>query len=310
MDVQCERCRAGYSVDEARVPDPGVKVACTCGHRFLLRKRVLPVVVPLGADDPGRVLPLSELAPDPDSLDLPSGSETEDPAWAREGSGSPRAPPKPPPPAPPGKPRRRFLWVALIAVGLLAVAAAVMLLRRADTAEVPPPAPAPAPVPAPVVPAPAPVPPPVPTPAPPPVEPTPAPAPPAPSGPSAAPSVPRDPAPSPLARARELRNRGRCEEALDLYGQALARDGRNAVALAGRGACYLDLTQYAQAEASFQAALELDPRNAEALFGLAETYRYMGNKADAVTGYERFLAVRPTGDDAAAARKLIQQLKE
>ena len=41
-------------------------------------------------------------------------------------------------------------------------------------------------------------------------------------------------------------------------------------------------------------------RNADALFGLAETYRYMGNKADAVTAYERFLAVRPTGDDAAA----------
>jgi hypothetical protein len=36
----------------------------------------------------------------------------------------------------------------------------------------------------------------------------------------------------------------------------------------------------------------------------------MGRKADAVAGYERFLSVRPTGDDAAAARRLISQLKE
>ena len=113
-----------------------------------------------------------------------------------------------------------------------------------------------------------------------------------------------------LARAREQRDRGRCEAALDLYGQALAVDGRNAAALAGRGACYLDLSRYAQAEASFEEALESDPRSAESLFGLAETCRYMGRKADAVAWYERFLAVRSTGDDAAAARRLISQLKE
>ena len=113
-----------------------------------------------------------------------------------------------------------------------------------------------------------------------------------------------------LARAREQRDRGRCESALDLYGQALALDGRNAAALAGRGACYLDLSRYVQAEASFEAALDSDPRNAEALYGLAETYRYMGRKADAVAFYERFLAVRPNGDEAAAARRLVSQLKE
>jgi tetratricopeptide (TPR) repeat protein len=113
-----------------------------------------------------------------------------------------------------------------------------------------------------------------------------------------------------LARAREQRDRGRCEAALDLYGQALALDGRNATALTGRGACYLDLSRYVQAEASFVGALDSDPRNAEALYGMAETYRYMGRKGDAVAFYEKFLAVRPTGDDAAAARRLISQLKE
>jgi len=43
---------------------------------------------------------------------------------------------------------------------------------------------------------------------------------------------------------------------------------------------------------------------------MAETYRYMGRKAEAVAFYERFLTVRPAGDDAAAARRLISQLKE
>jgi tetratricopeptide (TPR) repeat protein len=90
----------------------------------------------------------------------------------------------------------------------------------------------------------------------------------------------------------------------------LAAEPHNAPALAGRGVCYLELSRYQQAEASFQGALETDARNAEALYGMAETYRYMGRKADAVDYYERFLQVRPSGDDAAAARKLITQLKE
>jgi predicted Zn finger-like uncharacterized protein len=136
---------------------------------------------------------------------------------------------------------------------------------------------------------------------------------PSPAAPAARPPPRDDPAAAVrglLARAREQRDRGRPEAALDLYGQALAQDGRNATALAGRGACYLDLSRYVQAEASFGESLEVDPRNAEALFGLAETNRYMGRKDQAVAFYERFLSVRPTGDDAAAARRLISQLKE
>jgi tetratricopeptide (TPR) repeat protein len=234
------------------------------------------------------------------------------------------------------------VWVALLALGLLGVAATTLYLRRKAEADAavhvasaeaaalaalaaskptpvaaPPPRPEPKPEPGPE---PAKEPPsdPVPeaSPAPPPstAAAEPAPAPPA-GPPQAAPPPPRrDDAASALrgvlARAREQRDRGRCEAALDLYGQALALDGRNAAALSGRGACYLDLSRYVQAEASFVGALDSDPRNAEALYGMAETYRYMGRKGEAVVFYEKFLAVRPTGDDAAAARRLISQLKE
>lgn len=324
MEVRCERCRARQEVDESRVPDGGVKVACRCGHRFLLTRRVLAVAVPLRSNDPEPGLPLADLA----SAGGEGGLDPalRDPAWAREGGAPPPEVegegPRALAPTRPSRRPRRALWVAVASLGLIVVAASVPLLRRRAEVDGQPPARPPA-VPAPVassVPSPAPVPTAAPAPvvavpaAPPPVPvPSPAPAdPPVPRPASATPALPPSPGPlaTELARARTLRDRGHCEEALEAYGRALARDGRNAVALAGRGACYLELTRYAQAEASFEAALESDPRSAEALFGLAETYRYMGRKAEAVAGYERYLAVRPTGDDAATARRLMSQLKE
>ncbi|MBS1109885.1 MAG: family finger-like protein [Anaeromyxobacteraceae bacterium] len=424
MDVRCERCRASYVVDDARIPEAGVKVACTqCGHGFQLRKKVLAVAVPLKKGDGDVPLPVTDLAPADgnvghpgegadrgdwrlrqasgavfpfrelstlqrwiverkasrddqvspggeaeawrrlgdipelrsffslvekasrggEPLSGPSPAEprltrgTEDPAWANDAASPPRRITRPQAPAP--RPKRRVVWVALLALGLLGVAAGTVYLRRKAEADAvaqaiaPPPAPvvvAATPKPAEVKPvepardpepakAPAAGPVPEKAEAPPPVEAPPAEAQPAPKEADPAPkeavrAPPRDEASTALrtalAQAREQRDRGRCEAALDLYGRALAIDGRNAAALAGRGACYLDLSRYAQAEASFEEALESDPRSAEALFGLAETHRYMGRKAEAVAGYERFLSVRPTGDDAAAARRLISQLKE
>ena len=433
MDVRCERCRAQYAVDDARVPEAGIKVSCAqCGHAFLLRKKTLAVTVPLKGGDPDVPTPIGDLAaaaaaPEPRAaegvergewrLRQPGGAvfpfreistlqrwiverkasredevaaAGEGDAWRRLGEipelqsffallekaqrrretspGAPaevsaEIPAEPAHPRPgledpawasgpvsparrvtrsalrPQPPRRRVVWVALLALGLLGVAAGTVYLRgkaEADAASqaskaeaaaqaalaaarpkpTPPP---PKPVQEPALPAP-------PTPvATSQVEQAPAGA--VVADPPALPAVaavaviepavrppPRDDAATALrgllARAREQRDRGRCEAALDLYGQALAVDGRNAAALAGRGACYLDLSRYVQAEASFEGALDSDPRNAEALFGLAETYRYMGRKDQAVVFYEKFLAVRATGDDAAAARRLISQLKE
>jgi predicted Zn finger-like uncharacterized protein len=113
-----------------------------------------------------------------------------------------------------------------------------------------------------------------------------------------------------IAQARKLRDRGGYEQALGLYAQVLDAEPRNATALAGRGWCYLELSRYASAEASFRSAIEADPRGADALFGMAETYRYMGKKGEAVAFYERFLSVQAGGDDAVAARNAIRQLKE
>ena len=113
-----------------------------------------------------------------------------------------------------------------------------------------------------------------------------------------------------LAEAQRLRERGKVEKALDLYGRVADLQPDNPEALAGRGWCYLDLSQYPPAEASFQAALAEDPTHAEALIGLAETYRYEGRRAEAVGYYQKYLAAHPDGEDAVAARNALGQLKE
>jgi predicted Zn finger-like uncharacterized protein len=113
-----------------------------------------------------------------------------------------------------------------------------------------------------------------------------------------------------LKRARRLRQLGRASAALDVYGRAVSLEPENAAALAGRGLCYLDLSDYPQAEASFRSALQADEKSADALMGLAETYRYEGRRGEAVTYYKKYLAAHPDGEDAVAARNAIRALKE
>lgn len=55
VDVRCERCKATYRFDEAQVPAEGLTVRCTtCGHVFLVRKKVLAVTVPVRAGEGAR----------------------------------------------------------------------------------------------------------------------------------------------------------------------------------------------------------------------------------------------------------------
>ena len=136
--------------------------------------------------------------------------------------------------------------------------------------------------------------------------------------PSAPEPVAKPPAPPPapkgpkalLAEADRLRLRGNVERALDLYGRVVFVQPDNADALTGRGLCYLDLSQYPPAEASFLAALRIDPEQPDALLGLAETYRSQGRPKDAIKYFEKYLAFHPDGDEAAVARNAIHQLRD
>jgi tetratricopeptide (TPR) repeat protein len=130
-------------------------------------------------------------------------------------------------------------------------------------------------------------------------KPPPAPAPPAaPKGPKAL-----------LAKAKALLAKGKAQAALELYGRVASEDPENVEAQVGRGLCYLDLENWAPAEASFQAALRLEPDQADALLGLAETFRYEGKTAEAISGYERYLARHPDGEDAEVAKNALAQLR-
>ncbi len=113
-----------------------------------------------------------------------------------------------------------------------------------------------------------------------------------------------------LAQANKLRKKGNFEGALDLFGRVADDDPKNAEALTGRGLCYLDLSSYGPAEASFQAALEANPDQADALLGLAETYRWQGKKSDAITNYEKYLARHPDGEEADVARNALEELRK
>jgi predicted Zn finger-like uncharacterized protein len=323
MDVRCERCPAEYAFEVSQVPPAGLTVRCTqCGHVFGVKKVEILVAVPVGSPAPappprairavpppvpGASGPSTGLGAGPvpsRALDVDVDLDGEERAAVRRSRTGP------------------LLLAGGVAVALAAVA--VLVLRPGWLGlgeEPPPPAPVaaapepPPPVPPPADPAPPPAqpaqaatpppaepPPPEPAPAaePPPTAPVPsvAPAPPAPKGPKAL-----------LAEANRLRARGQVEKALALYDRVVDLQEDNADALAGRGLCYLDLSDYPAAEASLLEALELDGSHEDALLGLAETYRWQEKRAEAIKYYERYLSLYPGGDDAEAARNAIAQLR-
>jgi predicted Zn finger-like uncharacterized protein len=113
-----------------------------------------------------------------------------------------------------------------------------------------------------------------------------------------------------LAQAHRLLEKGDAQAALELFGRVASDDPENADALTGRGLCYLDLENYAPAEASFEAALRIDPDQPDALLGLAETCRSRGKKSEAVSHYEKYLARHPDGEEAEVARNALAELRK
>ncbi len=113
-----------------------------------------------------------------------------------------------------------------------------------------------------------------------------------------------------LAQAQKLLEKGDADGALELFGRVASQDPRNAEALTGRGLCYLDRENYAPAEASFAAALQIDPGEPDALLGLAETYRFQGKKTEAISHYEKYLARHPDGEEAEVAKNALAELRK
>jgi tetratricopeptide (TPR) repeat protein len=93
-----------------------------------------------------------------------------------------------------------------------------------------------------------------------------------------------------------------------VFEQALEAEPDGVDALVGLAYVELDRGKLQEAVAAFKQALAKDGSNARAEFGLAESYRQLGNGAAALTGFKRFLKLQPSGSDADMARQLIREL--
>jgi len=201
---------------------------------------------------------------------------------------------------PPGK--RARTWLVVLGTAVLAGGAAAVYFMLFAVPPPPPPPPPPK-TEAPVVEVKPPEPPPAPVPAPEPVVEPPKPPP--------APEKPLPPTTKQLlAKARALLEKGDSETALDIFGRIASKDPSNVEALTGRGLCYLDLENFAPAEASFEAALRIEPDQPDAMLGLAESYRFEGKKTEAIAQYEKYLARHPDGDDVEVAKNALEQLRK
>jgi tetratricopeptide (TPR) repeat protein len=113
-----------------------------------------------------------------------------------------------------------------------------------------------------------------------------------------------------LAQADRLRDNGRPEAALDLYGRAHEMKPDRVEPLTGRGLTLLDMGNTMVAQGVFEDALKVNDRYGPAIMGLAECLRLQNKNAKAVEFYQRYLDVSPEGSEAAVARNNIERLKK
>jgi protein O-GlcNAc transferase len=94
-------------------------------------------------------------------------------------------------------------------------------------------------------------------------------------------------------KGRALQGRGKHEEALACFDQALAVKPDDAEAHFHRGASLRQLGRHAEALASYDRALTLKPRYAEAFFNKANLLSALGRLQDAMASYDQALALKP-----------------
>ena len=109
--------------------------------------------------------------------------------------------------------------------------------------------------------------------------------------------------------ALDAHDRGMLEKAESLYRQAVAADGRMAVAHNNLGMVLIDLGRYDEAVASLRRAIELQPDYAEAYNNLGFVSRKLGRDPEAADAYERFLQLAPDVEDAPKIREWIGRVR-
>ena len=112
------------------------------------------------------------------------------------------------------------------------------------------------------------------------------------------PAAPVAPTGSPFAEAQALRERGRLDEAIAKYQQAIAADPKHMASRAALGELLLKIHREDEAIEVFRAALDKNPAYPLALYDLAFALRVRDRPAEAVDAYQRYIKLRPTDPDA------------
>jgi tetratricopeptide (TPR) repeat protein len=115
---------------------------------------------------------------------------------------------------------------------------------------------------------------------------------------AAKPTAPAAPTGSPFAEAQALRERGRLDEAIAKYQQAIAADPKHLASRAALGELLLKIHREDEAIEVFRAALDKNPSYPLALYDLAFALRVRDRPAEAVDAYQRYIKLRPNDPDA------------
>ena len=123
-------------------------------------------------------------------------------------------------------------------------------------------------------------------------------------------AAPDTPTPGLLQVAHAALDQGRLEEARELYGRVLAREPRNAEAIAHVGAVLYQEGRVDEALAKVEEALRIDPAYIHAHWDRTQ-YLYHGKRdfPGAIKAAEAFLRVVPSGPDAESVRRLIGEAR-
>jgi Tfp pilus assembly protein PilF len=113
-----------------------------------------------------------------------------------------------------------------------------------------------------------------------------------------------------IQQAYRLRERNQAAAALALYEKAGELQPDSVEPLAGKAYCYVDLERLDEAIALFGQALARHPRFLDAIMGMAEAYKQKGDNKKAVEFYKRYVDQAPDGPEADVARNAIEKLKD
>ncbi|HEY4394334.1 MAG TPA: tetratricopeptide repeat protein [Polyangia bacterium] len=103
---------------------------------------------------------------------------------------------------------------------------------------------------------------------------------------------------APVVEAQALRDRGKIDEAIAKYQQAVAADPKHMPTRAALGELLLKVHRDDEAIEVFRAAIDKNPSFAPALYDLAFALRVRDRPAEAVDAYQRYLKLRPGDADA------------